>query len=76
MSYVVVNIGCIECCVTSDIVGNFKSFLDAELHANKLNENEDAKWREGGQNSYEVFELPEENKVNSQYLKYLMGEKK
>lgn len=73
MSYVLVNIGCIECGVTSDIVGNFKSHLDAQTHADKLNDRDnESVWREGGQNSYEVFELPEEGIINGEYVQYLM----
>ena len=55
--YILVNIGCIECGVSSNIVGVF----DNEEKANKLAEEYDTKfsWREGGQNSFKVFEIPE-----------------
>ena len=63
--YIVVNIGCIECGVSSNIVGVFddkeKADAVAAICAAKYN------WREGGQNSFEVFEMPELNVVNSEY---------
>jgi len=64
--YILVNIGCIECGVSSNIVGVF----DNEEKANKLAKEFDEKfgWREGGQNSFEVFEMPELNVINVEYL--------
>lgn len=68
MKYIVVNIGCIECGVSSNIVGVFDNKKKAEEIANKC----DSKfsWREGGQNSFEVFELPELDVINSEYEDY------
>ena len=63
--YVVVNIGCIECGVSSDIVGVFankeKAYAIASACDDKYN------WREGGQNAFEVFELPEPEIINPDY---------
>ncbi|OPZ24588.1 MAG: hypothetical protein BWZ03_00063 [bacterium ADurb.BinA186] len=69
MKYVVVNIGCIECGVSSDIVGCFETKEEAESTSQKLNENKDARWRNGGQNSYETFEL--KNEINPEYKAFL-----
>ena len=64
--WIVVNIGCIECGVSSNIVGVF----DNEEKASEIAKEYDEKfsWREGGQNSFEVFEMPELNVVNPEYL--------
>lgn len=48
--YIVVNIGCIECGVSSNIVGVFDDDIKANEIAAKLNDTH--AWREGGQNSY------------------------
>ena len=64
--YIVVNIGCIECGVTSNIVGVFTSEQVADALANDLYEK--FYWREGGQNSFQVFPMPEVNVINSEYL--------
>lgn len=52
--YLVFNIGCIECGVSSDIVGFYDDKDRAEMVAKFLGERLD--WREGGQNSFEVFD--------------------
>lgn len=63
--YIVVNIGCIECGVSSGIVGIFadeKRARDvAEACCNKYS------WREGGENDFEVFDLPEPETINPDY---------
>ena len=53
--FLVFNVGCIECGVSSDVVGLY----DTKEEADKVAEACDAKlgWREGGQNSFEVFDL-------------------
>ncbi len=53
--WIVVNIGCIECGVSSDIVGIYATEADAEKVAEACR----AKlgWREGGQNAFDVFDL-------------------
>lgn len=63
--WIVVNIGCIECGVSSEIVGVFSS----EDRANKIaHELEDShEWREGGQNEFEVFPMPEIDVVAEEY---------
>ena len=63
--YIVVNIGCIECGVSSDIVGVFTNKEKAESVASACDEK--YSWREGGQNAFEVFELPETELVNPKY---------
>lgn len=65
--YIVVNIGCIECGVSSNIVGAFDNDIKANEIAAKLNDTHG--WREGGQNSYEVFPMPELNVINEEYLR-------
>jgi hypothetical protein len=63
--YIVVNIGCIECGVSSDIVGVFADKKRARDVAyaccGKYG------WREGGENDFEVFELPEPETINPDY---------
>lgn len=64
--YILVNIGCIECGVSSNIVGVFTSLQKAEeiqSHCDKVHD-----WRQGGQNSFEIFEMPEADVVNPEYL--------
>ena len=63
--FVVMNIGCIECGVSSTIVGVFRDKEKAEVIAMYCDNN--FSWREGGQNSFEVFELPEPEKVAPEY---------
>lgn len=63
--WIVVNIGCIECGVSSDIVGVFSSKSKANKVAKDLDETH--AWREGGQNSFEVFEMPQIDKINPEY---------
>lgn len=57
MKWIVVNIGCIECGVSSNIVGVFTNEDRAEAVADQLRETHS--WREGGQNSFQVFPMPE-----------------
>lgn len=51
----VFNIGCIECGVSSNVVGVYQT----QEEAARIAEVCDAalNWREGGQNSFEVFDL-------------------
>ena len=65
MKYIVVNIGCIECGVSTNIVGVFDNKEKADSIVTQCNEKYD--WREGGQNAFEIFEMPEINVVNSEY---------
>ena len=60
--FILVNIGCIECGVSTQVVGVFST----EEKANELIEKleKDYSWREGGQNAFEVFPMPEVDVVN------------
>lgn len=59
--YLVMNIGCSECGVSSAVVGRFKTKAEADAAAEKCQEH--LHWREGGQNSFEVFDLREPQAV-------------
>lgn len=63
--WIVVNIGCIECGVSSDIVGVFDNEEKAKEIASMCDKKYD--WREGGQNNFEVFEMPKLNVINKEY---------
>jgi len=64
--WILVNIGCIECSVSSNIVGVF----DNEIKAKEVMDmcDKEFSWREGGQNAFEIFEFPELNVINNEYL--------
>ena len=64
--WLVMNIGCIECGVSSQIVGIFADESKADQVAKRCEETHS--WREGGQNSFEVFELPAPEIINAEYL--------
>ena len=53
--YMVFNIGCIECGVSSDVVG----FYDTKEEAQNVTAvcYDKLEWREGGQNSFKIFDL-------------------
>ncbi len=53
--WLVFNVGCIECRVSSDVVGLYPTKEEAEAVAEILNKKLD--WRQGGQNNFEVFDL-------------------
>jgi len=63
--FIVVNIGCLECGVSSNIVGVFDSEETANNVAYEASKYYD--WREGGQNDFCVFPMPEFNKINKRY---------
>jgi hypothetical protein len=63
--FLVINIGCIECGVSSQVVGLFQTEEEAEAVVEKCNDKYN--WREGGQNSFEIFPLPELGVINSEY---------
>ncbi len=67
--YLVFNVGCIECGVSSNVVGIFPHKEEAETIAQTLNEKHG--WREGGQNSYEVFELNRVGVVTEEYQEFI-----
>lgn len=71
--WLVFNVGCIECGVSSNVVGIFVRKGKADEIAKTLNEKYN--WREGGQNSYEVFELNRVGDIAEEYLNVL-GETK
>ena len=64
--WILVNIGCIECGVSTNIVGVFDDKEKALEIANGLGKTHG--WREGGQNWFEVFVMPETNKIKQEYL--------
>jgi hypothetical protein len=67
MKYLVFNIGCIECGVESKIVGIFDDKSIAEKIAALCKRKHS--WRDGGQNNFEVFEMPiNENIVDEEYM--------
>lgn len=49
------NVGCIECGVSSNVVGLFATEQEALVAMAKCEK--ELSWREGGQNSFEVFDL-------------------
>ena len=55
LKWLVFNIGCIECSVSSNVVGVYATTEEARRVADLLNGK--LSWREGGQNYYEVFDL-------------------
>ena len=65
--FVVANIGCIECGVSSGIVGVFATKDEAERIATTLNDDKHYSWREGGQHSYEVFALVNPGPIAPEY---------
>ena len=73
--WLVFNVGCIECGVSSNVVAIYPTEQEANAVAEKLNEVHS--WREGGQNSYEVFELNKAYEVSDEYKEILFdGEQK
>jgi len=65
--FILVNIGCIECGVSSDIVGVFSDKNHAEKLAGDLMDSHGL--REGGQNDFQVYDMPEIDVVKPEYLK-------
>ena len=55
MRYLVMNIGCIECGVSSAVAGLYDSEKEAQNVAHILQNA--LSWRESGQNRFEVFDL-------------------
>lgn len=66
--YLLFDVGCIECGEGSDIVGVFTAKEVAEDYAKKLNKDHSFT---GGQHSYEIFELPDDNVMNKDYKQML-----
>ena len=63
--WIVVNIGCIECRISSNVVGVFTD----ESKAVRVAEFCDGKyaWREDGQNAFEVFPVPQDEVITAEY---------
>ena len=53
--FLVFNVGCIECGVSSNVVGMYDTQEEADKVAAACDKA--LGWREGGQNSFEVFDL-------------------
>lgn len=53
--WMVFNIGCIECGVSSNVVGLYANREEADIVAEILNDK--LEWRERGQNYFDVFDL-------------------
>ena len=68
--FLVVNIGCIECGVSSKVVGLFADEVTALEIAQKLDERMER--RQDGHNSFEVFPLPKAGVVEEEYRDALM----
>lgn len=71
--WILVNIGCLECGISSNIVGVFANKAEADAIAAMLNES--LAWREGGQNSFEVFPMPEPETIADEYLEAVAAAK-
>lgn len=56
--FLVFNIGCIECGVSSNVVGVYDTKEEADSVCEKCADS--IHWREGGQNGFEVFDLSAE----------------
>lgn len=69
--WLVFNVGCIECGVSSNVVAVYPHKHEADAAAAKLNDRHS--WREGGQNSYEVFELNKVYEVSDEYKEILLN---
>lgn len=65
-AWIVVNVGCIECGVSTAIVGRFSSESAAQAIADRLGKSHN--WREGGQNSFEVFPEPDLDVIADEYV--------
>ena len=63
--WILVNVGCIHCEVSSNIVGVFSSEERAKALADELSDSHG--WRQNGQNSFEVFPMPETDVVHPDY---------
>lgn len=63
--YIVINIGCIECGVSSNVVGVFAEEAKAQAVADFCDQK--YAWRQDGQNSFEVFPLPAPGDIDEEY---------
>lgn len=67
--WIVVDIGCIECGESSDLVGIFSTEEKANSVCSQLNNSRATFTR--SQHEFDVFELGLPNKINPDYLEYL-----
>lgn len=67
--WIVFNVGCIECGVSSNVVAVYPHKHEADAVAEKLNNKHS--WRECGKNSYEVFQLNKAYEVSDEYKEIL-----
>lgn len=58
---IVVNVGCLECGIPSNIMGVFSDKARAPTH----------RWRNDGHNRYLVFPMPEVDTVTTEYQEFL-----
>lgn len=63
--WIVMNIGCLECGVSSKVVGVFADEARAEAVAAACQK--EYGWRESGQNEFVVYELPAPESVDAEY---------
>lgn len=63
--WLVFNIGCLHCSVTSAIVGVFAAKHQADFIAEVLNKK--MSWRQDGHNIYTVFPLPVSESIADEY---------
>lgn len=69
--FLLMNIGCIECGVSSNVVGLYETEEAAKADGEKCYDH--LHWREGGQNSFEVFDLEAEQAP--EYAAAIRGER-
>jgi hypothetical protein len=70
--WMVFNVGCIECGVSSGVVGFYMTEDEAKSVAAVLNDK--LSWRDGGQNNFEVYDLSAP--PSSEYAEALSGSAK
>ncbi len=63
--WMVMNIGCLECGVSSAVVGVFADKARADAIAAECYEKYN--WRERGENAFYVFKLPETEQIALEY---------
>ena len=68
MTWIVVDIGCIECGASSGIVGMFDNEVAANAIAYQLHS--EADFKDGGQHKYDVFPTPVLNAIHQDYAEY------
>lgn len=66
VKWILMNIGCIECGISSQIIGVFSDQKEAQKLASILKDK--GYWEKGGKNHYEVFSLDSGFWVKGEYL--------